>query len=193
MRHDAHVEALIDEWHDDHEATDQLHERLGLSRDEYSEWVHGQGLPKGYRPPPLKEKKLTNTATATATVAEPQRDPRLDTDNYIDLSELRGDWQYLLELRRQRTLLDEAIKVYEAKFKTPVEAVTGAIGFKVDGLPAATWKKDGTFPVAQYVKANPHVFEAYKTVKEVFDVDTFKKHRPDEYNQWRASSLKYAK
>lgn len=193
MRDSRLIDDLIDEWHDDHGATDKLHERLGLSWADYGIWASGGGLPAGYTPPALKEKKLTDTPAPVTELPQRYSANRLDGDGYLDLSDLRADWHYLLELCRQKVLIEEAIKAYEAKFKAPVEAVTGAIGFKVDGLPAATWKKDGTFPTAKYVAANPHVFEAYKTTKEVFDVDTFKKHRPDEYNQWRASSLKYAK
>lgn len=191
LRPEDQMEHLIDAWHEDDDSTQQLWEYVGMTWGQYSRWVNGQGLPEGWVPPVYEIKKTAegNPVTATGlhdhiTTYDPRPAEGVDKDGMIDLSHLRLDYDHLQELKRKRRLLDEAIKVYEDKFKEPVEAVTGAKGFKVDGLPRYRYEANGTFPHAKFAKENPHVAEVYQKTVKKFDVETFKKHQPLVYQQW---------
>lgn len=192
LRDEDKLEHLIDAWHDDNDNEQQLWEYCGMTWPQYSHWVNGGGIPEGWVAPQYEIKKTEGENMQTSNIiptivegVEPVTGG-LDGDGMLDLSHMRADYFYLQELLKQRNLLDEAIKVYENKFKAPMDAVTGSKGFKVDGLPRYRYERNGTFPKAKYAAANPHVYAAYQRQTTEFDVDAFKRDRPDEYAQWRA-------
>ncbi len=39
------IDDLVERWHSDMEDTRLLHEYLGMSREEYAEWMRGSSLP----------------------------------------------------------------------------------------------------------------------------------------------------
>lgn len=185
------LEHLIDAWHEDPDNGQPLHDYLGMNWEQYGHWVAGRGVPAGWVPPNYEIKKTDegNSSMITPTIPAAAVEPvtgGVDKDGFIDLSHLRGDYAHLQELKKQRTMLNEAIKVYEDKFKAPIEAVEGATGFKVDGLPRYRYERNGTFPHAEYAKQNPGIAAAFQTTKTVFDVAAFKATRPLEYERWRS-------
>lgn len=114
----------------------------------------------------------------------------VDEHGFVELGELERDWFFLQKMRSELQTLQAAIGKCETMFQQRVVAA-GATGFKINGVRKVTYKQDATFPVAKYTAENPHVASVYTTTKQVFDLETFKRDRPDEYARWRGRSFKY--
>jgi hypothetical protein len=54
-----HLLDLVDEWHAGHGDGRPLHEHLGMTREQYENWLHDDELPVGYHPPQLRNPKPT--------------------------------------------------------------------------------------------------------------------------------------
>lgn len=183
------LDRAIDAWHDGDGITATLPEFLGLTAEEYATWVRDGVIPAHWQAPNIEDhmkgKRETVTTTSTANSLP------VDEDGYIDLSHQRLDYQHLMKLIEERRLIDEAIAEYERRFKTPVAQTVGAIGFKIDGIRRATYRPDGPFQVAKFRQHSPHLVAAYTKTEPVFDLETFKQHNPELYNQWRSRSFRH--
>lgn len=114
----------------------------------------------------------------------------VDEEGYVELGHLERDWFFLEEMRKEKARLDAAIEKVEAFLQGEMTAA-GADGFKIHGVKRVTWKQDATFPAAKYAAANPHVAEVYTVMVPKFDVETFKRDRPEEYKQWRGRRFSF--
>jgi hypothetical protein len=52
-----HLLDLVDEWHAGHGKGQPLHEYLGMTQDQYDQWMPAGELPRGYTPPQLAAPK----------------------------------------------------------------------------------------------------------------------------------------
>lgn len=116
----------------------------------------------------------------------------VDESGYADFSDLAQWWETYQKLLVEAAEIEAKIKAVKTRFGDRMKKA-GATGFKINGVPVVSYKKDATFPVAEYMKQNPHVAAQYMTQKLVFDTQTFKAHRPDEYAQWQGHSFKLVK
>lgn len=116
--------------------------------------------------------------------------PALDKDGFVELGHLEDQWLLLMALRKEAEELRVRIEKGEAFFKAQMDEVN-ADGFAINGIRKITYRQDATFPVARYTAENPYVAEVYTIMKPSFDLETFKRDRPEEYKQWRSRSYKY--
>lgn len=116
---------------------------------------------------------------------------QLDENGYLDLSDMERDFFYLEEMRKQKAALEAGIERCEKVFKDRMLAA-GANGFTVNGVVKVIFKKNATFPVAKYCAANPVVAAVYQKTMLTFDVESFKRDRPQEYQMWQGHTFKYA-
>lgn len=116
----------------------------------------------------------------------------VDGDGFADFSDLAEWWDKYRKLLDEKADIEAKLTAVKKRFGDRMQKA-GATGFKIHGVPVVSYKKDATFPVAEYAKQNPHVYEVYLTQQPVFDLAAFKRERPDEYAQWRGSSFKLIK
>jgi hypothetical protein len=114
----------------------------------------------------------------------------VDDDGFVELREHGHSWHYLEAMRAERQRLDAAIERAEGFFRQKMKEA-GATGLKIDGVRKVTFRPDATFPAAKYAAANPIVAAMYTVMKPAFDVERFKRDRPDEHQMWRGNSFKY--
>lgn len=124
------------------------------------------------------------------TMTQATEVPVLDKDGFVELGHLEDQWLLLMALRKEADELKTRIEKGEAFFRAEMD-LRGADGFMINGVRKVTYKQDATFPVAKYSAENPHVAEVYKIMKPAFDLEAFKRERPEEYKQWRSRSYKY--
>jgi histidyl-tRNA synthetase len=113
-----------------------------------------------------------------------------DGDGFVELGHLEDQWLLLVALRKEVEDLRMRIDKGEQFFKDQMD-LYGADGLMINGIRKVSYRQDATFPVARYSAENPHVAEVYKIMKPAFDLETFKRDRPEEYKQWRSRSYKY--
>ena len=115
---------------------------------------------------------------------------KVDEKGFADFTELERDWFYLQEMIKQQQVLEAGIEKCKAAFKEKM-LTAGATGFSINGVKVVTFKQDATFPVAKYSAENPAVAAAYTTMKPTFDLEAFKRDRPEEYKNWRSNTFKF--
>lgn len=116
----------------------------------------------------------------------------VDEDGFADFSDLAEWWDKYRDLLAQKADVEAKLTAVKTRLGDRMRKA-GASGFKIRGVPVVSYRKDATFPVAEYTKKNPHVAAVYSKLQPVFDLELFKRDRPDEYAEWRGHSFKLIK
>lgn len=114
----------------------------------------------------------------------------VDDDGFVELGHLEDRWLLLEALRREAAELAARIEKGEKFFREQMDLLK-ADGFTINGMRKVTYRQDATFPAAKYAAANPAVASVYTIMKPSFDLEAFKRDRPEEYKNWRSRSYKY--
>lgn len=112
-----------------------------------------------------------------------------DGAKFVELGHQVVAWEAYLGLLKQRAEIDAAIDRARSFFERHMTAAN-ADGMTINGVKAVTYKQDATFPAAKFAAENPGIAAAYMTTKAVLDVAALRKHRPQDYNNWRGRSFK---
>lgn len=103
---------------------------------------------------------------------------------FVELGHQTVAWEAYLGLLKQRAEIDAAIDRARAFFERHITEAKSD-GMMMNGVPVVTYKQDATFPAAKFAKENPGIAAAFMTTKEVLDVAALRKHRPQDYDNWR--------